>query len=116
MITGTGCECTVMSDTRVPLLLCGALVILVLLRDVCVRVLWMACVWGGGGAVNDIGKAGAASLAAALGSGRCGLTYLSLGCKWRVCGGGGCVCVGVACAALWGACLSVAGVWGLRGE
>ena len=35
MITGTGCECTVMSDTRVPLLLCGALVILVLLRDVC---------------------------------------------------------------------------------
>ena len=50
MITGTGCECTVMSDTRVPLLLCGALVILVLLRDVCVRARWMACVFGGLGA------------------------------------------------------------------
>ena len=50
MITGTGCECTVMSDTRVPLLLCGALVILVLLRHVCVRALWMACVFGGMGA------------------------------------------------------------------
>ena len=38
MITGTGCECTVMSDTRVLLLLCGALVIVALLRGcVCAR-------------------------------------------------------------------------------
>ena len=48
MITGTGCECTVMSDTRVPLLLCGALVILVLLRDVCVRAVDGVCVGGSG--------------------------------------------------------------------
>ena len=48
MITGTGCECTVMSDTRVPLLLCGALVILVLLRDVCVRAVDGVCVGGWG--------------------------------------------------------------------
>ena len=115
MITGTGCECTVMSDTRVPLLLCGALVIVALLRGcVCVCGAWR--MWGVGGAGNGIGEAGAASLAAALGSGRCGLTDLNLYGKWRVCGGGGCVCVGVACAALWGACLSVAGMWGLRGE
>ena len=47
MITGTGCECTVMSDTRVPLLLCGALVILVLLRDVCACCGWRVCGgWG----------------------------------------------------------------------
>ena len=54
MITGTGCECTVVSDTRVPLLLCGALVILVLLRDVCVRarknislsLYAYGCLWG----------------------------------------------------------------------
>ena len=115
MITGTGCECTVTSDTRVLLLLCGALVIVALLRG-CVRarVLWR--MWGVGGAGNGIGDAGAASLAAALGSGRCGLTKLILWGKWRVCGGGGCLCVGVACAALWGACLSVAGMWRLLGE
>ena len=88
MITGTGCECTVMSDTRVPLLLCGALVIVALLREcVCARGGWR--MWGGAGAGNGIGEAGAASLAAALGSGRCGLTTLKLDCKWRVCGGGG---------------------------
>ena len=115
MITGTGCEGTVTSDTRVPLLLCGALVILALLRGcVCVCGAWR--MWGVRGAETGIGDAGAASLAAALGSGRCGLTWLNLGGKWRVCGGGGCLCVGVACAALWGACLSVAGMWGLRGE
>ena len=64
MITGTGCECTVMSDTRVPLLLCGALVILVLLRDVCACCGWRVCfgVWGrsephrgGGGGVGGGG-------------------------------------------------------------
>ena len=115
MITGTGCEGTVTSDTRVPRLLCGALVILVLLRDVCALAFYGVC-GGGLGAANGIGDAGAASLAAALGSGRCGLTELDLRSKWRVCGGGGCLCVGVACAALWGACLSVAGMRGLRGE
>ena len=83
--------------------------------DVCALAVHGVC-GGGAGAVNDIGDAGAASLAAALGSGRCGLTDLNLYGKWRVCGGGGCVCMGVACAALWGACLSVAGMRGLRGE
>ena len=48
VITGTGCECTVMSDTRVPLLLCGALVIVALLRGcVCARGAWR--MWGGWG-------------------------------------------------------------------
>ena len=81
----------VTSDTR--LLLHGvwcALVIFVLLRDVCVCALWR--VWGGAGAGNGIGEAGAASVAEALGSGRCGLTSLHLGGKWRVCLRG--VCVG----------------------
>ena len=58
MITGTGCECTVMSDTRVPLLLCGALVILVLLRDVCVRSPYMAYVGGLGAQTTASGRRG----------------------------------------------------------
>ena len=38
--------------------------------------------WGGGGADNDIGAEGAAAVARALESGRCGLTTLDLGGKW----------------------------------
>ena len=74
-----GCCCMVFG-VRLPLAAVG-----------CVRVL---C--GGYGVVagagNHIGEAGAASVAAALGSGRCGLTELDLECKWRVCMRG--VCVG----------------------
>ena len=93
-----------LTRTTAAVLLCGALVIVALLRDVCA--LAVHDVYGGGsGAGNGIGDAGAASLAAALGSGRCGLTTLYLQCKWRVCGGGGCVGVGGVCAVLWGACL-----------
>ena len=38
--------------------------------------------WGGGGAANDIGAEGAAAVARALESGRCGLTSLDLDSKW----------------------------------
>jgi hypothetical protein len=38
--------------------------------------------WGGGGAVNRIGDEGAATVARALESGRCGLTTLNLGGTW----------------------------------
>ena len=38
--------------------------------------------WGGGGADNDIGAEGAAAVARALESGRCGLTTLHLGGEW----------------------------------
>ena len=38
--------------------------------------------WGGGGAGNRIGAEGAAAVARALESGRCGLTSLNLGCEW----------------------------------
>ena len=38
--------------------------------------------WGGGGAGNGIGDEGAAAVARALESGRCGLTSLNLGGKW----------------------------------
>ena len=38
--------------------------------------------WGGGGAGNAIGAEGAAAVARALESGRCGLTSLNLSCKW----------------------------------
>ena len=42
--------------------------------------------WGGGGAGNGIGDEGAAAVARALESGRCGLTTLDLNRTW---GGGG---------------------------
>ena len=45
--------------------------------------------WGGGGAVNDIGDEGAAAVARALESGRCGLTALRLGSEWGAAGGPG---------------------------
>ena len=38
--------------------------------------------WGGGGAGNDIGAEGAAAVARALESGRCGLTELNLRGEW----------------------------------
>ena len=38
--------------------------------------------WGGGGAGNDIGAEGAAAVARALESGRCGLTILDLAGEW----------------------------------
>ena len=38
--------------------------------------------WGGGGAGNGIGAEGAAAVARALESGRCGLTILDLWGKW----------------------------------
>ena len=38
--------------------------------------------WGGGGADNAIGDEGAAAVARALESGRCGLTTLDLRGKW----------------------------------
>ena len=43
--------------------------------------------WGGGGAGNGIGDEGAAAVARALESGRCGLTTLNLPGKWRAVGG-----------------------------
>ena len=51
--------------------------------------------WGGGGADNGIGAEGAAAVARALESGRCGLTTLFLGSKW---GSGGRAREGRGCA------------------
>ena len=46
------------------------------------RALCMCGGCGGGGADNDIGAEGAAAVARALESGRCGLTTLNLDCEW----------------------------------
>ena len=41
-----------------------------------------ACAVAGGGAGESLGAQGAATVARALESGRCGLTSLRLGCEW----------------------------------